>query len=372
MMPPILRANFINRRTGQNYTSQPIGTILNFNTDMRQFTGSFDLDVEFKIEDKVNILPHDFVEFFYDFGNERLQVGVGFLEDFVESVSNSKVSIQANGRDLLGHLINVPFSEQLHYNSGVSIEVFTQKSLENSYVRDYLKIKNITGTVLDQGAFKGPLLIRTTAEQKRGAVLQEYAEDIAMNLIYLTRRGRVAIYGREFRDKVNTGKTLSHFGDINVLDFVRRRNFSKVITECRVAYSGGEGNLDINKMPSPIFKNTEPEVAHVYQPHFRVFSSSDLVSLSGQYNVQDRIAAVAKSTIRKSNQNISPVVIKPAFPYHVDQSGIKTAYEVGQNWRIKSEVYEINRDMKLAGINYQQSPSSSEFQLMFVDIDTLI
>lgn len=370
--PPILRANFINRRTGLSYTSQPASTTISFNTDMRQFTDAFDLEVEFKIEDKVKIMSHDFVEFFYEFSGQKFQVGVGFLEDFVETTSNSKISIQANGRDLLGQLINVPFSEQLHYNSGVSIEVFAQKSLTGSYVEQYLKLKGMTGMVLNQGAFKGPLLIRTTADQKRGAVLQEYADEIAMNLIYLTRRGRMAIYGRDFRNGVSTGKTLNHFGDKNVLDFVRRRNFSKVISEARVAYSGGEGNLDINKMPSPVFKNTHPDVSHVYQPFFKVFSSSDLVTLSGQYNVQDRIAAVAKSIIRKSNQNISPVVIKASNPFHTDSFGVMTAYEVGQNWRIKSDVYDINRDMKLAGINYQQNPSSSEFQLMFVDIDTLI
>ncbi|MFV8250250.1 hypothetical protein [Bdellovibrio bacteriovorus] len=370
--PPILQCNFINRRTGRNYTSQPKATSINFSTDMRQFTGAFDLEVAFRLDERVEISSHDFVEFFFDFGGEKFQAGVGYLEDFVESVAGDRVIIQANGRDLLGQLISVPFAEQLHYNAGVNIEVFAARALQNSYVQDYLKIKGMKGLVMNQGAFGGPLLVNTTADQNRGAVLQEYAEEIAMNLVYLTRRGRVAIYGREFVSKPGVGKTLHDIGDRNVIELVQRRNFSKVISECRVMYSGGEGNLDLNKMSSPIFKNTEPAVAHVYQPIYKVFSANDLISLSGQYNVQDRLAAVAKSTIRKSNQNLSSIVIKAAFPYHVGADGSMTAYEVCQNWRIKSDVHKINQDMKLAGINYRQTPEVLETQLMFVGPDTLI
>lgn len=365
-----LQATFINRAAGAEYTSLPGASSLTYNTDMRLFTDSFDFEVKFGRKQSVQINSHDFVEFYFLLDGVKFQVGVGFVETFKQHATADGYVFQGNGRDLLGQLIDIPFKEQLHW-PGLTMKSFLPKALSNSaYVYEYLNFRNRSIEIVDRGAYPSGMLFTSTAMVNRGAVIEEYAE-LAMNRVYLDRLGRVTVYGRANVADLVVNETISHEGDLNTLDLVKTDDYSKVYSEVTIFVAEGEANLDLSKISSPLYKNTDPRVAHLYRPYYKTMSSSDLVKLGGVgvRSLQDR---VAKSTIRKANQNIGSVQVRMAVPYYVNLSGTKIPYEIGQNWNLKSDAFGINNQMKLIGIGYRQEAHSLDVQLAFVEPDTVV
>lgn len=369
--PAAIQATFINRRTNQEYTSLPVPNAVTYNTDMRMFTDSFDFEVRFARDVVVDILSHDFVEYYFTLDGKKFQIGVGFLETCKSQASAEGYVLRGNGRDLLGQLIDIPFKRNLRQEQ-MSISRFLQtEALKDSYINEYLSFRNRSNQVVDRGAYKGVLQFATTAEVKRGSVVQEYA-DLAMNEVYLDRMGRPTIYGRANSADLQVPQTLSHEGDLNVIGLIKTDDFSKVYSEVTIAVVQAELNLDNSNLKSRLWKNTDTRVSHVYRPYYKTYGTADLVKTGGTAGVELLQERLAKSIIRKGNQNIGSVVIRAAQPYYVAVDGSKLPYEVGQNWSVKSTAFQIDKQMKLVGIGYRQEPGNLDVQLAFVEPDTVV
>jgi hypothetical protein len=369
----VLQIAFISRSTGQRIAAIPAMSQISMNQDMSKFTDVVDFEVTFRFKDRIELQSHDFWELFYIYDNAKFQLGCGFVEDFVKATGNSSLKFQGNGRDFLGQTLKVPFVTSSPVKNA-SIVNFTRFALgyDLLYVNQYAKFRGISNVVVDNGSYQGPLLIKATSDLMIGSVLQEMS-DTCQSMIYQNRHGQVIVYGRENRVDINVPYTLSDVGDPNVKDFTLRENFSKVLSEAKIYYAGAEGNLDYNLTPSRAFKNTEPKAANIFQPHLEVFNQADLVTLDGQYDVNSRKDALAQARIRKSNQFLEQVVIKTSLPFYIPANGGKPVpYEKNQNWRIKSLVHGIDKQMKLAGIGYRQDPSNLDVELNFVGVDTLV
>lgn len=367
--PAAIQATFINRRTKAEYTSVPGPSALTYNTDMRLFTDSFDFEVRIGRNTLIDIRSHDFVEFYFVLDGQKFQIGVGYLETFKQHASADGYTFQGNGRDLLGQLISIPFREQIYWQNLTMMAALPKAISNSAYVYEYLRLRNLSASIIDRGAYKGGMLFSSSAMVNRAAVIEEYAE-LAMNRVYLDRLGRITIYGRNKVNDLPISETLSHEGDLNVIDFIKTDDYSKVISEATIFVASGEANLALSKIPSPTFVNTDPRVQHLWQPFYKVMSSSDLTKLMIDAKIlQDRIA---KAAVRKSNQHIGSVVVRAAQPYYLNSKGAKTPYEVGQNWNVKSDAFGINGQMKLVGIGYRQEPANLDVQLAFVEPDTLV
>jgi hypothetical protein len=364
---------FIDRKNKREYTSQPGTTSINFNSDMRQFTGAFDFEVEFPRADRPNINSHDFLEFWTYVKGTRQQLGVGFVEDFVKDTSPSSYLFQGNGRDFLARLMNSPFKTRVVQNN-YSFAAFLRDSVSDTYLKEYLAYRNRPAELVDRGLYTGPMIFRDVATSPRASVIQEYAE-LANNLIYQDRLGRMVAYGRDSRNTGRTECTLSGEGDENVSKFIERQNYSKVFSASTIIWAGEE-NLDTtaiaaNAVNSRLFLNTDPRAAGLNQPTMKTFSSQDIVSLGGAA-VESRIDSMAKATIRKSNQNLSMPVLTVESPFWRGPKGERLLYETGQIWRLRSQAYGLDAEYKLVGIQYQQNSASLSLQLAFLEPDTLV
>lgn len=361
------------KRTGNSYTEYsgvPIASSLNFSTDVRQFSGAFDFEVELALNESFPIRSHDAVEFWFDLDGTKQQIGVGFIEDLCDDSDEKKTDFKANGRELIGQLNSLPFIVNSHFK-GQTIEVFTRTALKDTYLRDYLNFRGRTNYTNNQGAYDSPLLVVTNNFLKRGAVLQEYA-DLAINLIYQNPKGQLEIYGRQQATRP-LGILTQASGKSNVRHIRRTNAFSKVISECTVMWATSEQDVDRNNLVSPKVKNTDPRIAHIYQPETKVFSASDLLSLAGQQSASERINSVAKSIIRKSMANVDAFVVNCDEPFYTDPgTGVKTAFRSMQDWHIQDPVKKIDQVSRIAGIAYAQNSSESSIQLAFVDPDSLV
>jgi len=371
---PAIFATFIDRRNLVEYSIQPKVNVLGFNSDMRRFTGAFEFEVEFGADESVDINSHDFVEFYFFMGSQKFQIGVGFIEDFVKKTSAAGNVLQGNGRDLLAQLMLFPYKERV-YQSGLTYREFLTTALDNTYIPTYLKFRNRPTSIVDLGMFNGPMIFTDVATSQRAQVVQEYAE-LAQNIVYLDRLGRMVVYGRDSRSLGDTKQTLSSYGDSNVIDISVRQNFSKAYTEVSVIWQGEEnlslGLINHNSVPSSIQKNFDPRLKNMYQPLYKVYSAQDLVGLAGNVGALARIESLAKAAVRKSSQNLSMPIVTVDSPYWVSSTGKLVPYEIGQIWTIRSDAFKINSPHKLVGIDYKQEASSTIVQLAFVEPDTIV
>jgi hypothetical protein len=364
------------KRTGRSYSeypSVPIASSLSYSTDVRQFSGSFDFQIELAVGESFLPRSHDAVEFWVQVDGTRRPIGVGFIEDLADDSDERHTDLKANGRELLGQLINLPFKVHPHYKDQ-SLEIFTRFALNDgggTYLADYLKFRGIGQPTLNQGAYANALLVVTNNFLKKAAVIQEYAE-LAQNLIYQNPRGQVEIYGRQ--TATNPLGTLSRkAGQTNVNHIRKADNFSKVVSECTVMWASSEQDVDRNNLVSPLVKNPDARVAHIYQPETRVFSSGDLLALAGRQDAEFRVRNLAKSIIRRSMANIGAVTVVLSEPFHTDpKSGKKTIFRVMQDWHVLDPTKGLDKTMRLAGIHYGQDASQLSVQLAFVEPDTLV
>lgn len=369
---PLIRSRFYSRSTGKQLDAVAMPTTLNYNTDMRLGAGTFDFEIGLSLTDLAELNSHDFVEFAFPFngGNEGYhQIGVGYLEDFLRHTGPTQMTLKANGRDLFGQSISIPFKRQIIQQ--MSLVSLVQATFDgDTYLRQYCKLRGRI-PVVDSGAYTGLLQVFTVNTQMRGAILAEKAE-LAQNIVYMNRLGQAEIYGRLSRDSKVMGKLYKSRSGSNVDDIAIRSNYSKVLSECTVEFSGEE-NLSDYLLKSRTFKNTDSRVAHIYQPKFHQFTNPDVAAFVGQLGPAVRAEMIAKSEIRRSNQGLNQTAVLTSYPYFVDPlSGIETPYVVGQRWHILSENDGLDRPMKLAGISYTQDASHLSVQLAFVEPDTLV
>ena len=365
-----LYANFINRRTGQEITEVPLVNRISLNKDIRQLCDSFDFDFIYRLSDSIDLKSHDFVEFYFIMDNAKFQVGCGFIEDFVKETSANTHRFQANGRDFLGQLFNLPFLKAKPFDQ-TTISKFTDYCLTDAYLPEYLGIKGITRKVIDKGAFTGPIIVPELTDAKIGPVLQHTADEV-FNLVYQNRFGQVVIWGRSSLDDLKTNQVISEYSDDNSMKLVLRENYSKVFSEVKVLYTGGEANIDYQTTPSnPVF-NSDPKARQIFQPEVRSFQTSTLITTSGAVSLQNKKDQLAASILRKSNQNLTQVVISCNNPFYVAADGTKIPYEVNQLWKIDAPSYKINEEMRLVGIGYTQDEASLKVELLFIGKDTLV
>jgi hypothetical protein len=373
-----LQATFLNRSASGivPYATSPVASSINYNTDVRQFSGTFDLMMEFSESEKFPAKSHDFVEFWFELNGDRHQVGVVFLEDFVRETSPGSYSLKANGRDLIGQLLNVPF-KTVHQFTLTPFIRFVSTALMGTYVEKYSKYKSRTAPIRNLGAFAGQIGVTADNTRKRAATLQEYA-DLTLDLIYQDRLGFVSVYGRRLANgKLDTsppvGRLTKEKGLSNVTSLSVRQSFSKVVSEVNVFFVSGEKNVNRGDLISPLLKNTDPRAAEIIQPESMTLSISELEHLVAGVDAKTRMVQMGAARIRKSNQDLNQVVIGVADPFYTDpQTGKKTPFEVMQNWWIESKEDGLDLLMTLVGISYRQNAGSLELDLAFVEPDTLV
>jgi hypothetical protein len=208
-------------------------------------------------------------------------------------------------------------------------------------------------------------------DSKRAPVLQQTADEI-FNVVFQNRFGQLVIWGRDSLDDLDSNLILKDIGDTNIMHFTLRENYSKVYSEVKVLYTGGEANVDYANSPSKPVANLEPRALQIYQPEIRTFQMSTLITTSGQQTLQYKKENLAASILRRSNQNLAQVVIKTNNPYYLGAGGIKIPWEVNQLWQINSVKHKLNEKMRLVGIGYSQDANGLSVELCFIGKDTLV
>ena len=377
---PTMFANFINRRSGSIIKEVPIMNRVTVNKDIRQLCDSFDFDISFRFSDKVDLHSHDFVEFYFLIDGNPFQISCGFLEDFTKETSPTSHTFKANGRDFLGQFFNIPFLKAKSFDQ-TTLMVFLQSLISQSYVNadetkmmylhEYLKFKGIKRQIINMGAFAGPLLVPELSDAKVAPIMQQLADEV-YNIIYQNRLGQVVVWGRDQLSAMDTGLTIYDSTDLNTSKFTLRENFSKVFSEVKIFYCGGENNIDYKSTPSKAFFNSDLKSRQIFQPEIRTFQTGTLVTTAGQVDYVEKKDALAKSILRKSNQNLTQVVIQTNKPFYLTTNNQKIPYEVNQLWKISSPSNNLNESMRLAGIGYSQDSSNLDVELMFIPKDSLV
>lgn len=398
---PAILASFINRRTGQRIEKFPLLSRISINKDIRQLCDSFDFEIAFRVSEKIDLHSHDFVEFYILLDGNKFQVCCGYLEDFVKETSSNSHTFKANGRDFLGQLFSVPFliakpletTTLPQFVESILGQTYTvdKGAQQDTYLSEYLRIKNVPRKVLDLGAYKGPVNIPELSDAKIAPVLQATADEV-FTTVYQNRHGQVVLFGRDHEGEIltnnqngdltldksrnpndnDTGLILHELADINTMKFTLRENFSKVYSQVKIFYTGGEGFIGYKNTPSREIFNSEKKARQIFQPEIRSFQTQSLITRAGSLiTVSDLKDQQAASIIRKSNQNLTQVVVRTSRPYFIKPDGSKIPYEVNQIWHIKADSFSVNEKMRLVGIGYTYDSSSMDVQLMFIGRDTL-
>ena len=366
----------------------PTPSSLNYSIDLFRFTDSFDFQIALAPDEDFNVRSHDFVEFVV-FENEttKRQIGVGVIESITKETTATKRILKANGRDLLGQFITIPFNVQLK-KEPLTMRRFVDRMIRGSYLEEYLNFRKPSlPKISDLGSFQLQMLFMSDLEQKKAQIAQQYAE-LAINLIYMNHQGQVELLGRAGTfGSTAPARTRSPIGILrkgeNVESFIVLSNFTGVFSEFTLFYSSGEAIQDINTNPGSKFINTDPRVSgHIFQPEFRTFNTTDLVTLGGAVNFTRRIRDVAKSLIRKSNRDLNSVVATVSSPFFSLADGTERAFHVGDLFVLQSNEREFTSrarpngtdtvQMILTGINYSQNETSLGVQLRFHEVDTLL
>lgn len=372
--------------------SVPPPTSLVYNTDINTFTDVFSLEIDLAPDDLFDIQSHDFVEFYFELDNpapgyqKRHQIGVGFLEKFHRDSSPTRVKIMANGRDLFGENMFAPFVVPVRQNLTLK-DFLTSKVIKGSYLEAYHSIRGQgRSTLVDRGAFGTQMFFRSDLEQKKGALIQNYA-GLAINVVFMNRLGQVEILGRPGTlGSTAPSVSSSPLGILkkgsNVDRLIVKQDYTNVFSDFTVFWTSAQAEQSKNTLASNTFKNSDPRVSHISKPGFLTLNTSDLASLGGEVSASQRISDLAKSNIRKSNQNLNSAVVMTSDPFFTKDDGTQVPFIQGQVWRLQSNEPEFKTraqptgtdsvDMLLSGINYNESLSGQEFQLNFIEGDTLI
>lgn len=368
---PVLQVNFINRRKSDKIANLPLVNRISINTDLRQFSDTFDFDITYRFSDTVDLHSHDFVEFYFWVDNQKVQVFCGFIEDLHRETSAVSHNFQANGRDFLGQLFNLPFLEANPLKETTLVK-FAEYCLQDGYLPEYMKLNNRTQYVMSAGAYANPVNVPQLTDAKRAPVIQSVSDQV-FNLIYQDALGRAVVWGRDNLGENDTGLTLREYGDFNCKRMVLKEAYSRVFSEVRVLYTGAEQNLDYALQIGKKVVNTDQFARTIFQPEIRSFQNPTLITTApSSPEFEAKVAEYAASLMRRSNQNLRSVIVVTNLPFHVDQEGNKTVYAKNQLWQIVSPSYNLNEKMRLAGVSYTQDAQALEVQLLFIGYDTLI
>lgn len=371
---PILYARFFNKELDDYYEESVIPEKINFQTDIREFTGSLDLSYKVGSEsDLRRVRSNDFAEFyFYLPDGSKHQVGVGYLEDYVRKTTPTEMVASFNGRELIAQIMKPPFAKTQHFTA-MSLFNFVENAVKGEYLGQYCTFKNIS-PVLGIQNYKQKMRMSTDLTQTKGALIQQYAE-LAINLVYQNRLGQVVIYGgRNANDSLGVLKKGHNIDDIEI-----KGSYSKAISEVVTFFSSSQADLDSNKVNSPTILNKDKRVrGKIYSPTYKTFSSNDLQVFSVTPDV--RIKQIANALIRQSNSHLASVIVSVSTPYFLED-GEAIAYECGQVWTLVSDMKEFETSeypdgtdktsMILAGIHYGQDEGNLNIQLLFVEKGTL-
>lgn len=370
----IIRARFLKKTSGSYEVKSgvPAPTSLNLHLDINSFTLGFDMKVEVDRGEEFLLQSHDLVEFYVLIDGEEVAIATGVIEDFLDTTTETQTTLTSSGRGLLSQLIYTPWTKLVYANQSLSILELIRKACFGMYVEAYAKFKG-QNMISDLGAYPGRLLVSTNAETKRSATLQANA-DLALNLVYENDKGQIEVYGRNTETNV-LGTLTTERGKANVSDISVKQCMSKVISSCTVMWVQGENMQNAEDIASPRFVNTDQRVTDrgIYHPELKVFSASDMQGLAGQVAPEKRVADVAQSAIRRSNQNLQAVVIDVKEPFYTDEkTGEKTVFKLLQDWRVVHPKRGIDTVMRIAGIVYAQSAGEMSIQLQLFEPDTLI
>lgn len=370
----ILYARFFSKELNDYYEESIVPEKINFQTDIREFTGS--LDIAYKIgneSDLRKVRSNDIVEFyFYLPSGAKHQVGVGYLEDYVRKTNASEMLMSFNGREIIAQIMKPPFAKTQHFTA-MTLFNFVELAAKGEYIGEYCSFKNIS-PVLGIQNYKEKMRMSTDLTQSKGALIQQYA-GLAINLVYQNRLGQIVIYGGK-----NANESLGVLRKgYNVLDMEVKGSYSKAISEVVTFFSSAQADLDSNKINSPTVLNKDRRVrGKIFNPTYKTFSSNDLQVFSVTPDV--RIKQIANSLIRQSNSSLSPVIVSVEKPFF-EEDGRSFAYECGQVWTLGSDMKEFESaeypdgtdsiNMILAGIHYGQDEGSLSVQLLFVEKGTL-
>lgn len=379
----IIYCNFINRRSGQVISQVPIVNRVTLNRDVTQLADTFDFEVKFRFGEKIDLRSHDFVEFYFILNGQRYQIGCGFLEDFVRTTEPNALIFQANGRNFMGQFFNLPFLKAKPIDT-TTILSFCQKIVDQdlliggdrsgTYLKEYCGFKRMPRTVVDLGSYVGAVNIPELSDSKIAPILQGITDEIN-NVVYQNRHGQLVIWGRGVNganvDLNDMGLVLTDSANTNVLKFQLRENFSKVVSECKIMLVSGEGFLDYAATVSGVVQNTHPKAKQIFQPEIRTFQTGTLTNTAGGISPDKKRNMLAASIVRKSNQNLTKVVITTNRPYFLTADGQKIAYDVNQLWNVKSEEHGVDEKMRLSGIAYNQQADQLLVELCFIPKDSL-
>lgn len=373
----VMYLRFISRTTMKYISGVPAPSVLAYTTDLRQFSGNFETEFDLALNESFNVSSHDFAEVAFNLPDGTpFTVGVVYLEHTTSETGASSFKLNANGRDLIGQLIEIPYKKNFYYKGGI-YHTFVTSSAIGTYISKYSTFKN-QSLINNEGAgaFPGQILYDTVTSRKIGPTLQEYADTI-LNLIYQNAQGQIEIYGREVDGSGNVilppviGTLIKSHGFTNVERLIKSSDYSKVISDYTIFYTDAQNKVDSTKIPA--YLNPDPRARGVWQPQYQVFASTDLILFAGGISVDQRRAQQAASFMRKSNQNLNSVTIITDTPWFTDpKTGVITPFEKYQIYHVTSPDDKLDIDMVIAGIHYSQQPGSLEVQLLLVEPDTLI
>lgn len=386
--------NIISRKTGSVVSTGlfPEGSVpdFNFKTDMFNFSDVFDFKVGFPKGADVNIKSHDFVEFGYfvkkdnsikDIESAKYQIGVGYICKFQDSESPTGITFNANGRDLLGRLIDVPFRKSLIVEKQTLTQIFSD-ICKGEYVESYARMNNRKGFISEDEAYKGVMLYKVSSEQLKGRILQRYTNELALNVSYSDHNGIIVLRGRKKKATSLEGNLFDYGNKKNISNIVVLNDYDSSFSDAVITYSSAEKNVsDANKIGNPI-KNLDKRVDGIVDRRLiETINIGEAKDFAGNVDPKSRVNEIANHKIRISNRNLNSIAIQVNLPFVLNDQGQIQFFRVGQFWRINSYRKKFKTsekpegvkaiEMLLAGINYSSSVNGHTFELLFVEPDTV-
>lgn len=361
---------YYDRRKKIYYETNLRPTSLNYQVDMQQFAGSFDMGLEIQTEsDLKDVRSQDFAELFFLLPDQtEHQIGVVYFDDNQKVTNAQGMTRNLNGLELLGQLMDNPFAVTKH-SKNTTLSSFVLDAITGEYSGAYLKMKGLSPVVGIKN-YRGPMRISTDLNQNKGPLLQRYA-DLAVNLIYQNRLGQVVIYGG-----TGDGESLGVIEKgVNADSFTVSESYKGVYSEVVTLYASAQASQDKNKVNSPVVKNSDPRVKGILRrPLFKAFTSDQLQYVNE--TPEERITKIAKSLIRKGNANLSKIQVDVQEPFFIAKDKV-IPFEQGQVWTLRSPEPELitkdnldgayENDYILSGIHYGQTEKDLSITLLFIE-----
>jgi hypothetical protein len=381
MRSSTISLNAINRQTLENFEIQPIASQINVKLNVFNFSDPFDISIQVPLDKKPKIKSHSFVEFFVDVNRAPFQIAAGYLEDFVTTSDSDKITMSANGKTLIGQLMNSNFKKTL-YAENSELGSFINATVKGEYVEQYNKLKGRSGMIIDNDYNRATFLASSDQFQMKGQIIERYCK-LSCTLIYQDRLGRIVLTGNDHSFTQPLGRLIWAKNRSNIKSLNIRENFSETYSSATIFYTQSEAQTDVNAAASVQYQNTDPRVKGVIsRPYYETFNVSDIQHFAGKITPEARMSQIARSSIRISNRKINQVIISTDTPYFFDTVKREfIPYELLQVWEIESDQNDLTDidnpngtnvvKMILTGIDYSATEDALDVQLQFTDFNTL-